>query len=245
MNDHVSGCQMNPVLGRGRVMSSSVIIPVARATTARTSTTATAKANESTSSRTLRSTSPHRRSTRPAEIAAIALNSGPTTIAPTTRTDESVITAIAASATASTRNTWKEMVGTAPASAWASTESQMTASSGWPGALASRSRARSNGRARRRGEHDAAALRKAQSVQPLEQRAGLLAGHVGLEQVAGRVQDRPGLEGHVGRALVLDQQVTDGVGQVGRDGQPEVDEHPRSVGLRRRGPAPGRRGRGG
>ena len=40
----------------------------------------------------------------PVAAAAIAANSGPTTIAPTTRTDESVITAIAASATATVMN---------------------------------------------------------------------------------------------------------------------------------------------
>ena len=39
----------------------------------------------------------------PADAAATAANSGPTTIAPTTRTAESVITAIAARITASTR----------------------------------------------------------------------------------------------------------------------------------------------
>ena len=48
-------------------------------------------------------TSLPRRSTMPAQAAATALNSGPTTIAPTTSTAESVTTAMAASATASTR----------------------------------------------------------------------------------------------------------------------------------------------
>ena len=66
-------------------------------------TTATANANDSTSSRRLRPTSPQRASTMPADAAATAANSGPTTMAPTTRTAESVSTAIAARITASTR----------------------------------------------------------------------------------------------------------------------------------------------
>ncbi len=73
---------------------------------------------------------PHRRSITPALAAAIALNSGPTAMAPTTRTAESLMTAMAASDTAMTRKIWKETVPTAPASAWASTDSQITASSG-------------------------------------------------------------------------------------------------------------------
>ena len=52
-----------------------------------------------------------RRSTRPALRAATALNSGPTTIAPTTSTAESLMTATAARATARTRKTWKDTVG--------------------------------------------------------------------------------------------------------------------------------------
>ena len=75
----------------------------------------------------------------------MAPNSGPTTIAPITRIEESVTTAIAARMTASSRNRWKLTVGTAPAWACDSTESQMTASSGWPGASSSIRRASRNG----------------------------------------------------------------------------------------------------
>ena len=96
-------------------------------------TTTIAKTNESTSNRRLWKTSARDRSTIRAEAAATALNSGPTTIAPTTSTAESVITAMAARATASTRKMWKRPVGTDPASACASTASQITASSGCPG----------------------------------------------------------------------------------------------------------------
>ena len=144
-NDHMSGCQMKPVFGRGFVIISASIAPVNRANSASSATTPTAKAKLSTSSRRLRPTSPHRANTIPTEAAAIALNSGPTTIAPTTRTAESVITAMAARITASTRKMTYDTVGWAPSSAWASTDSQMTASSGCPGASASRRDAAANG----------------------------------------------------------------------------------------------------
>ncbi len=145
MNDHLSGCQMKPVFGRGRVTSSTVIIPAIRATSASTVTTAMANAKDSTRSRRLRAASPQRASTIPAATPATAAYSGPTTIAPTTRIEESVITAIAASITASTRKIRYDRVATEPASAWASTDSQITASSGCPGAAASSRRASANG----------------------------------------------------------------------------------------------------
>src|SRR4051812_599067 len=143
--DHWSGCQMKPVLGRARVTSSTVTRPAQRANSASSAITAIAKANENSRSRRPRPIIPGRRSAMPALAAATALYSGPTTIAPTTSTAESVITAIEARATARTRNRWYDTVGTAPASACASTASQITASSGCPGAAASRRLARSNG----------------------------------------------------------------------------------------------------
>ncbi len=65
-----------------------------------------ASTKESTSSCRLRRTSRHRPSTMPALAEATTAKSGPTTIAPTTSTAESVSTATAPSATASTRNRW-------------------------------------------------------------------------------------------------------------------------------------------
>ena len=81
----------------------------------------------------------------PADAAATAANSGPTTIAPTTRIEESVSTAIAARITASTRKIRYDTVATAPAYACASTPSQITASSGCPGASSSSRRASRKG----------------------------------------------------------------------------------------------------
>ncbi len=190
MNDHLSGCQMKPVLGRGRVISSRVIRPVQRATSASSATTATANANENSSSRRPRVISPQRASAMPALAAATALYSGPTTIAPTTRTAESVITAIAASATAITRNRWYDTVGTAPDSACASTASQITASSGCPGADASSRRAASNGVPVGVVTTMPPTWPRPRELQLVEQHAGLLPRDVALDQVAGRLQDR-------------------------------------------------------
>ncbi len=104
MNDHLSGCQMKPVLGRGWVIISGVIKPSARA--------------EQGQHRHHRDGERERQHQQPQaapdqapaaaarsrrDAAATAANSGPTTIAPTTSTAESVITAIAARITASTR----------------------------------------------------------------------------------------------------------------------------------------------
>ena len=65
-----------------------------------------ANAKPSTSRRRLAQASPQRANTRPVHTAATVPNSGPTTIAPTTSTEESVITATDARIVASTRNTW-------------------------------------------------------------------------------------------------------------------------------------------
>ena len=102
--DQWSGCQMKPVSGRARVTASGVTHPPARASRARTATTSTAVANDAASSPIARRVISSRPRTTPVAAAAIAANSGPTTIAPTTSTEESVMTAIDASATATIMN---------------------------------------------------------------------------------------------------------------------------------------------
>ena len=59
----------------------------------------------------------------------------------------------------------------------------------------------------------------------VEQRAGLLARHVALEQVAGRIDHRVPLPRHVGDPLGVAQGLADPVGQVGGRGQAQVGEH--------------------
>ena len=100
----VVGCQMKPVSGRARVTASGVTHPPARASRASTATTSTAVANDAASSPIARRVISSRPRTTPVAAAAIAANSGPTTIAPTTSTEESVMTAIDASATATIVN---------------------------------------------------------------------------------------------------------------------------------------------
>ena len=80
-------------------------------------------------------------------------------------------------------------MATAPASAVASTASQITASSGCPGASASSRRASRNGVPV--GDSITIPPRSVelQLVQHPQQRAGLLAGDVALDQVAVRLAD--------------------------------------------------------
>ncbi|SIM75782.1 Uncharacterised protein [Mycobacteroides abscessus subsp. abscessus] len=103
--DQMSGRQMKPVWGRARVTSSGVKAPACRAAKAATATTAVTRAKLQTSSHRARPASRHRPSTAPVHAAATTEKSGPTTIAPTTSTAESVSTAIPARATAMSRNT--------------------------------------------------------------------------------------------------------------------------------------------
>ena len=104
MNDQRSGCRMKPVCGRGRVTMSAVTSPVRPATRLSSATTTTETTTPDTSTRTARPVRPPRPNTSPVAIAATVPNSGPTTIAPTTSTAESVMTAIAARTVASTKN---------------------------------------------------------------------------------------------------------------------------------------------
>jgi len=146
-NDQRSGCQMNPVSGRSCATISVVTQPAPRATSASSPTTRMDRAKVHTRTNAERLTISQRRSTIPMQIAATRLNSGPTTIAPMTRTTESVTTAIDASATARQRNTWKETDGLAASQACSSTTCQMTPSSGLPGAARSAARAAREGAA--------------------------------------------------------------------------------------------------
>jgi len=94
--DHRSGFQMNAVSGRGAVSEPGSIQPAARAARAKSAVIAMARAKPSTSSRRPPATSRHSRRARPVATAATAPNSGPTTIAPTTSTEESSTTAMPA-----------------------------------------------------------------------------------------------------------------------------------------------------
>ncbi len=139
----------------------------------------------------LRPTSPQRPKAIPTDTAAIALNSGPTTIAPTTRIAESVITAIAARMTASTRKTRYDTVGWAPSSASSADLLPDHRVVGMP-----RCRRLQPGRggercARRGLDEDAAALVETQLVEVVQHLARLLAGDVGLDQVAHGVEAAP------------------------------------------------------
>ena len=101
----MSGCQMKSVLGRGRVTITGSIAPTARASERQHRHHGDREREAEHQQPQAPPDQPPPASTIPTDAAAIALNSGPTTIAPTTRIAESVITAIAASMTASTRNT--------------------------------------------------------------------------------------------------------------------------------------------
>ena len=104
MNDHLSGRQMKFVCGRSRVTMSASKSPTWRPTHASAVMTAMAAQKVQTRSANERPARCHSRIARPTQVAATAANSGPTTIAPTTSTDESVRTAIEARAVAMTRN---------------------------------------------------------------------------------------------------------------------------------------------
>jgi hypothetical protein len=103
-NDHRSGVQMKPVSGRGSDTSELSIQPTAAASSASTIVTAIATAKPATSSRIASRSRRGRQSAIPTQAAATGPNSGPTTIAPTTRIAESRTTAIAAIVVARQRN---------------------------------------------------------------------------------------------------------------------------------------------
>ncbi len=95
---------MNPVSGRGVVIEPGSIHPAPRATSASSTVTRIANANPWASRRRPPSVSRRWLSTTPVATAATAPNSGPTTIAPTTRIEESRTTATPAISVASVRN---------------------------------------------------------------------------------------------------------------------------------------------
>lgn len=83
---------------------------------------------------------------------------------------------------------------------------------------------------RERGPHrlhddDAAAHVQAQLLQAGEERAGPLTGDVTLDQVTRRLQAGSGLHGDVRGRLTSEQVALHPFGEVGRDREPEVDEH--------------------
>ena len=92
-SDQWSGRQMKPVSGRGAATVDASNQPTATARSDSRVVTAMARANPRTSRPRARAESRGRPRASPTDRAATALNSGPTTMAPTTRIAESVTTA--------------------------------------------------------------------------------------------------------------------------------------------------------
>lgn len=102
-NDIQSGCQMNPVLGRGLSIMSLLKRPKASISQAKPAVMIIARAKPPISAHSERTTRRGARCTRAVEIPASGPNSGPTAIAPTISTALSSITPQAASIVASAR----------------------------------------------------------------------------------------------------------------------------------------------
>lgn len=130
---------MNPVPGRGPVMSASVTHPAARAATASSHVARMARTKPTTSVRAASRRSPNRRRTSATPSATTAPNSGPSTIAPITRICESSTIAMAAIVVASAMNvTYVQLSSDSAYARWA-TCAQTTASVLLPGARRSAS----------------------------------------------------------------------------------------------------------
>ena len=228
-NDHMSGCQMKPVFGRGRVIISASSAPVRLTSQASTATTATANAKLKTSSCRLRPASPHRANTIPTDTRRDRAELRPHDHRPDHQ-DRGVGDDGDRGEDDGEHEEDDVRHGGLGAVVGLGLhrlpDDRVVGVAGREGLEAGRLRERGRERG---GEDDAAALVEPELVELVQDHARLLARHVALDQVALGVDADPALDGDVGDALPVHEQVAHPVREVVGHGETEVDQHGHSV----------------
>ena len=152
--------------------------------------------------------------------AASGPNSGPTTIAPTTVTGESVTTPTAAIRHASDRNIRKVTLSVESSRVRATSSSQTTASAGSPSARSSARWARVDSTVSSDVQRDRPAFLHAQCLELLDDVVGGLPGDVGGDLVAAWVQGGVAVHHQVRDARIARQGVDHRIAQLGRCDDP-------------------------
>ena len=197
--------------------------PVALKSAVAASAAAMASGKPTASARPERSASPARRWIAATQTPAIGPNSGPTTIAPTTSTELSSRIAAAASSVASTMKARKESDSSELSDVRASTSSHTTASAGAPRAASTATSPAREMCVSTSSSTIAPVVVDAQLAQVGDEHAGVLARHVGQDQVAVRAPRGPGQADDVAGRRAGGEQVGRSLRLRGRGDDAQVD----------------------